>query len=745
MGCTGSTARGGARRTIDRNTYYSRHPGLHNNPTGGIESEITHRTRALPADDKDLIQVSKVDLNVRNNAKAHHTDEFDITDALVFDKREELVIRRGQEFIINVEFNRPYDSEKDDLRIVFQFGKSPKPSRGTHAEFILSDRDVPKEWGAYIKTKEGNSLSLVVNSSPTCAVGKWSLKIDVVKRSENSVEVFRWKHPSDIYILFNPWCKDDFVYLYDENLLDEYILNDTGEIYAGNCRKISPKPWVYGQFEGDILDCVIQLLDKSKLPDHSRGDPTVVVRTISKMVNAADDDGILVGNWSGEYEDGTSPLEWTGSVAILDKYYKTKQPVQYGQCWVFSGVVTTVCRALGIPARTVTNYKSAHDTDGSITIDYHFDPKLKPMEEYNDDSVWNFHVWNDVWLARPDLPQGYGGWQAIDATPQETSEGVFCMGPMSLVALKRGEVFYPYDGRFAFAEVNADQVYWKMDAGGAMNNVYVKKYGVGRYVSTKRANKQDREDITEQYKFKEGTDEERTAVRRANLISTKKVIYEAETEDVEFDLSANPDTFIGDTLKFCLIAKNTSESTRTVNGTLLLSSTYYTGVLHKNVKEQDIDKTVLQPKEEKCIDVDVEVNDYLEKLTDHCICKISCMCLVDETKQIFAETEELRLRKPHLSIKAADTGTVGKKFEVEVSFANPLPVTLTKCELRVEGPGVQRPVTYKQPNVDAKATFTGKFEMSPEKPGTRKIIVYFNCAQISSVNISHQISINESN
>ena len=40
------------------------------------------------------------------------------------------------------------------------------------------------------------------------------------------------------------------------------------------------------------------------------------------------------------------------------------------------------------------------------------------------DSIWNFHVWNDVWMARRDLPQGYGGWQAIDATPQERSHGV---------------------------------------------------------------------------------------------------------------------------------------------------------------------------------------------------------------------------------------------------------------------------------------------------------------------------------
>ena len=38
-------------------------------------------------------------------------------------------------------------------------------------------------------------------------------------------------------------------------------------------------------------------------------------------------------------------------------------------------------------------------------------------------NIRNFHVWNDVWMARPDLPTGYGGWQAIDATPQETSDG----------------------------------------------------------------------------------------------------------------------------------------------------------------------------------------------------------------------------------------------------------------------------------------------------------------------------------
>ena len=28
-----------------------------------------------------------------------------------------------------------------------------------------------------------------------------------------------------------------------------------------------------------------------------------------------------------------------------------------------------------------------------------------------------------MWMKRPDLPLGYGGWQVLDATPQEASDG----------------------------------------------------------------------------------------------------------------------------------------------------------------------------------------------------------------------------------------------------------------------------------------------------------------------------------
>ena len=68
-------------------------------------------------------------------------------------------------------------------------------------------------------------------------------------------------------------------------------------------------------------------------------------------------------------------------------------------------------------------------------------------------------MWNDAWMARPDLPYGFGGWQAVDSTPQEESESVYCCGPASLKAIKMGHVLN-YDVNFLIAEVSRRRCCW---------------------------------------------------------------------------------------------------------------------------------------------------------------------------------------------------------------------------------------------------------------------------------------------
>lgn len=69
-------------------------------------------------------------------------------------------------------------------------------------------------------------------------------------------------------------------------------------------------------------------------------------RAISAAVNSPDDYGCILGNWTDEFEGGTQPTKWIGSMEIMQAYFKKKKPVKYGQCWVFAGVITTSMRFL---------------------------------------------------------------------------------------------------------------------------------------------------------------------------------------------------------------------------------------------------------------------------------------------------------------------------------------------------------------------------------------------------------------
>ena len=179
-------------------------------------------------------------------------------------------------------------------------------------------------------------------------------------------------NPSFLVVLFNPWSPNDGVYMEDERLREEYVINTRGRIYAGDLRGMS---WNLALYRPDCLRAVMFLIEeRSKLTFEQRSSPVKVCREISALVNVQDDLGVLVGRWDGNYDDGQSPTFWRGSGEILQRYYQSKgEPVQYGQCWVFSGVLLSVLRILGIPSRSVTNFNSAHDTNRNRTIDQYYD------------------------------------------------------------------------------------------------------------------------------------------------------------------------------------------------------------------------------------------------------------------------------------------------------------------------------------------------------------------------------------
>lgn len=685
------------------------------------------------------LKVESIDFNIALNGEPHHTSEYEDGGL------NQLVVRRGQPFDIDINFSRPYIKEKDDIKLIFQFGKS----RYGHIELTLSDVDVKKKWGAKLhRTKDGQkTITVRVFTPPTLYVGKWKFSIEIAGKNG----IHGYDHPQPIYILFNPWCEDDQVYMHDEALLEEYVLNSTGNLYRAGMfyryyREPDPTPWNFAQFEWPVLDCTLYLLDElSGLNISERSNPISVVRRLSALANVQDENGVLVGNWSGDYADGEKPTHWNGSLEILEKYFTAKEPVKYGQCWVFSGLVTTLCRTVGIPARSITNFASAHDTNGSVTIDSYFRAGGEKIEWRSSDSVWNFHVWNDVWMARPDLPDGYGGWQAIDGTPQERSDGVYCCGPMSLVAIRRGHIYLPYDGAFVFAEVNADRIRWVEDETGRFVKTDMNTTNVGKYISTNKPECRrtssslldEREDITLEYKHKEGTTAERISVITANASGTfsDKNIYELseDKKDVKFSFEVSETFKYGESFDVTVELTNTSAEKRTVNGRISSHTTYYTGVNYSKVKKMKYTDVILEPKQSTKLTMKVTYGDYSNKLIDHCCFHHFCMLKVKETKQIFIDEENMTLEKPKLTLKAPEKVTVGKPFNVTISFKNPLSDDLTNCVLSIEGPGIQKAKQIPQNNVKSNQEFLTAVEMTAVKKGKRKIIANFDSKQLEGV------------
>ena len=112
--------------------------------------------------------------------------------------------------------------EKDAISLVFAVADVEKPSFGhgtliaVALKNIATDLGRSFEWGASVNSINGDILEILIKPAATALVTQWKLDIDSKVLNGPSSKSFSLPQP--FYVLFNPWCREDQVYMEGETV-----------------------------------------------------------------------------------------------------------------------------------------------------------------------------------------------------------------------------------------------------------------------------------------------------------------------------------------------------------------------------------------------------------------------------------------------------------------------------------------------------------------------------------------------
>ncbi|XP_031750709.1 protein-glutamine gamma-glutamyltransferase E [Xenopus tropicalis] len=687
--------------------------------------------------------LKSIDLQQKSNAAAHNTSDY---------VSKVPIVRRGLPMKVTLAFSRALQST-ESLALVMETGPSPSASTNTRIVMPVSSSRRNDTWSATLESSSAGTMTVSINIPVNASIGPYKITAQITSAGRTSTnDVGRCS------VLFNAWASGDEAYMSNDAERKEYVLNETGLVFYGSAGFPSSSAWDYGHFEDGVVDICFKLLQES--PEYKAdpathiskcNDPVYISRILSAMVNSQDDRGVIVGNWSGDYSGGENPSSWSGSVALLQRWSQSG-PVRYGQCWVYAGVLCTTLRCLGLAARLITNFESAHDTNNNLIIEQYLDAYGRSIG--SPDSVWNFHAWVECWFRRKDLGSTYDGWQILDATPQEPSGGSYRLGPTSQKAVKLGDVNLPFDGPFVLAEVNADEIYYGRRNDGTFSILYTDTRKVGQYISTKAVGNFSRQDVTDQYKFPEGSKEERDSLHKAQgltarsdrvmlasrrlnataarVVEDKPPIQEAPKPEIIGTFKLSGELQVGQDFTVTLNLKNPTSSKKQVNAKWTLTAIVYNRTPVKEILS-DSQSVTLAPNEEKVIEITVLYPQYEKALTPDNMIRASAVCVEENGGSLLVD-KVITLKNPPLQITAPERVTWGKSATLGIVFTNPISEDIKNCVVTLQGSGILKK-TLKVPLPDLKANqrIRAEAEVTPYRNGKRVVIAGFSCDKFSDV------------
>lgn len=672
-----------------------------------LEFMRSSSSSALMGHSSGTLEILEINMHEKYNAKTNNTQLY----KAVYGAFPSCVLRRGNLFKVGVRFNQFFEMGSVPLQAIFTVGKRPSEGDGTLVTLAVPDtvdregrvHETTDHWTVSVSFHSNDMMVLKFRSPSRTPVGKWSLSLKL-----GDGEVSPAKTP--IYIICNPWLPEDAAYMEDDARREFYTMKETGAYYYGSHTNYAQRKWNYGQFERVTLAATEFLLKAVDADGEQRSDNVQLVRALCGAINVQDDQGLLIGRWANNYRGGTNPSAWNSTMPILNKYMETGgNSVKYGQCFVFASALVTVLRALGIPSRSVSNFPSAHVEGDDMSLDFYFDENNKPIE--GRDMEWNFHVWTEAWMTRPDLPAGYGGWQAVDSTPQIVSGGIYRVGPYPVKAIRENNTDLKHDGKYLSGSVKAVYRYHKKDPSHpkGWKLAYEKENMCGRVILTEKfkpaGGPQEWDDITRSYKGPEAQ-----ARGATTTVMSLRLEYERQVE------AGQPARVV------CVLTNNDLDQ----QGALVTLTAYSAPYSNSSpvallVAQRDI---LLQSAASDTLELVIPPEAYVSKLFAEGMILLEAIATYADG--FVTVRDNLTIQMPALDIQIerneAPIGAVTYKLVMK----NPLNVALSNCEYTVELPGSTaflEKITHE--DVPARGTFEKQGVLFVTSLDTHRIVATF--------------------
>jgi len=315
----------------------------HVGPAGyNTESSAYHRILNYPygrRDSQGCLNIDSVVIRPDDNVFTNGT----INSAMAHDIQcSHNVFRRGQPFYMDIIFKGGnFDARLDVLFIEFNYGPNPwKCTQFTHPSTL--------PWSTQIQCKAGNIITVKVDIPVDCQVGRWHCIVDTVPKGMPPTGRRHNMCLKDVFVLFNPYSPDDCVYMPNEADRNDFLLTEN-----------SPSRLITLE---DSLEAASNLLERSRLTPVEQASPIKVTRAICSKIQAdllyrSKTCSAVEQNHQFSVSDSSPPI-WTRSVRTMDQFLDvgSPPPSRHPRYRAMAGLITSVCGALGLPARPITSY-----------------------------------------------------------------------------------------------------------------------------------------------------------------------------------------------------------------------------------------------------------------------------------------------------------------------------------------------------------------------------------------------------